>query len=166
MLGSCDKYAYHGIVFSAEGASDVAQKSFLKTVATWAESHEDMELLFRGGIRNVEDAELLGKCKYVIIIAGENSTVGDLTLHAPRILGSTEVHDRVLMEVTVPSSATPKQVGATPQIAAQWVKETKNHKKYTPQGVVVANADDDYYRNDDIFVNVRAAIQILNPVNE
>ncbi len=166
LLTSCDKYAYHGIVFSAEGVPDKAQEVFLEVVDKWSGSHSDKELFFRGSVRNVADQKLLEKCSHVIIVAGTNATVGELSLHTTRILGSSKVKDRVLMEVTVPSSATPQQVGATPQIAAEWVKTNKTHRKFTPKGVVVANGQDDYYRNEMIFVNIREAIRILNTVNE
>ncbi len=166
LLIACDKYAYHGIVFSAEGVPDKVQEVFLEVVDKWVASHSDKELFFRGSIRNIGNQKLLEKCNYVIIVAGPNATVGELTLHTTRILGTSKVKDRVIMEVTVPSSSIPQQVGATPQIAAEWVTMNKTHKKFTPKGVVVANGQDDYYRNEMIFVNIRKAIKILNTVNE
>jgi hypothetical protein len=132
----------------------------MTAVKAFHEANPDKVMFFRGGARNVIDQEFLKEFKYLIIVAGEEKK---LSVLPGRILGSSAPKDRVIMELTVPSADVPEQVGETPVNAAAWLVDTE-HSGYTPKGLCVENAHDDYFQKDMAFKNVRAAITVMNPV--
>ncbi|MGN0188885.1 MAG: glycoside hydrolase family 18 [Candidatus Cryptobacteroides sp.] len=164
-LARCAEYGFHGLMMSyaTSAGTDVlkaAQKAFTDEVKSFLAQHKDLEFIFRGSARNINDVEFLGTCKYAVIIAGEEKK---LSLLPGRILGRTSpVSDRVIMELTVPTTAEPDQKGVSPAEGAQWVLDEARNSSFTPKGLCVSNAHDDYYHKDKAFKNVRDAIMILN----
>lgn len=151
-----------GIVFSSIGEKSDA---FWTTIENWKMSNEDKIVVFRG-VPGLVPEKLITKCRYIIISAGTSSSIGTLNGTIGRLIRFCSVKKNILVEVTVPSMDSPKQVGATPEVAAEFAVEKQNNRKYQTQGIVVANADKDYYRKDKMYRNVRKAITILNSVNE
>ena len=164
-LSRCNPYGFAGIVVSFEGTKVPgyaynSQNAYMAAVKAFHEANPDKIMFFRGGARNVIDQEFLKEFKYLIIVAGEEKK---LSVLPGRILGSSAPKDRVIMELTVPSADVPEQVGETPVNAATWLV-TADHTGYTPKGLCVENAHDDYFQKDMAFKNVRAAITVMNPV--
>lgn len=161
----CNPYGFAGVVVSFQGTKVAgyaynSQAAYMAAVKAFHEVNPDKVMLFRGGARNVIDQEFLKEFKYLIIVAGEEKK---LSVLPGRILGSTAPKDCVIMELTVPSADVPEQVGETPVNAATWLVDTE-HSGYTPRGLCVENAQDDYFHKDMAFKNVRAAITVMNPV--
>jgi hypothetical protein len=164
-LSRCNPYGFAGIVVSFQGTKTAgyaynSQTAYMTAVKAFHEANPDKVMFFRGGARNAIDQEFLKEFKYLIIVAGEEKK---LSVLPGRILGSSAPKDRVIMELTVPSADVPEQVGETPVNAAAWLVDTE-HSGYTPKGLCVENAHDDYFHKDMAFKNVRAAITVMNPV--
>ncbi len=169
------KYGFSGVVVSFEGNTSgnraYMQKGFLGVVCDWHKANPDAIIILRGTIRNIEytDPEykkLIDDSMYQMVVSTEGSTSAvEINKQVTRILSYVpEKQRRVVFETTVPSVATPEQTGATPQVAAEWVLKEKNSSNFTPYGISVGNAYDDYYRQEQIYKNARAAITIMNPV--
>jgi hypothetical protein len=164
-LSRCNPYGFAGIVVSFQGTKTAgyaynSQTAYMTAVKAFHEANPDKVMFFRGGARNVIDQDFLKEFKYLIIVAGEEKK---LSVLPGRILGSSAPKDCVIMELTVPSADVPEQVGETPVNAAAWLVDTE-HSGYTPKGLCVENAHDDYFQKDMAFKNVRAAITVMNPV--
>lgn len=168
-LGKCSEYGFHGVMmsyatFAGNDVMEAAQNAFVGAVKSYLAEHPELEFIFRGSARNVNDTEFLASCKYVVIIAGEEKK---LSLLPGRILGrKSEVADRVVVELSVPTAAEPEQKGASAAEGARWVLEEANNTSYTPKGICISNADDDYYHKDMSFKNILDAIKILNSASE
>lgn len=165
-LARCNPNGFAGIVVSFQGTKVAgyaynSQNAYMTAVKAFHEANPDKVMFFRGGARNVIDQEFLKEFKYIIIVAGEEKK---LSVLPGRILGSTAPKDRVIIELTVPSADVPEQVGETPANAAKWLVES-DHSGYTPMGLSVENAHDDYFNKDMAFLNVRTAISLMNPKN-
>lgn len=164
-LARCNPNGFAGIVVSFQGTKVAgyaynSQTAYMTAVKAFHEANPDKVMFFRGGARNVIDQEFLKEFKYLIIVAGEEKK---LSVLPGRILGSSAPKDCLIMELTVPSADVPEQVGETPVNAAAWLVDTE-HSGYTPKGLCVENAHDDYFQKDMAFKNVRAAITVMNPV--
>ena len=160
-------YGFAGLVVSFVGSKQQgfaynSQNAFMTAVKAFYEANPDMTMFFRGSARNVIDSEFLKKFEAVIIVTGDKVILASLP---QTILGSDPANNRVIMELTVPSSEVPEQVGVTPYDAAKWLVETEHSAKYVPLGLSVENAHDDYFQKDLAFKNVRSAISMMNPKN-
>ena len=163
LVARCNEYGFGGLMVSFQGtkagAAGVAQAAFMDVIKKFHQENPEKELIFRGGARNIIDQEFLNEFKYIIVIAGEERK---LSLLPGRSLGSTAPKDRVIMELTVPSADEPEQVGMSPVEAAAWLWTEIENPSFTPRGLCVENAHDDYFCKDMAFKNIRAAITVLN----
>jgi hypothetical protein len=163
LVARCNEYGFGGLMVSFQGtkagAAGVAQAAFIEVIRKFHQENPEKELIFRGGARNIIDQEFLNEFKYIIVIAGEERK---LSLLPGRSLGSTAPKDRVIMELTVPSADEPEQVGMSPVEAAAWLWTEIENPSFTPRGLCVENAHDDYFCKDMAFKNIRAAITVLN----
>lgn len=167
-LAKCNEYGFGGLMVSFQGTKtagygEISQNAYMNAVKSFHEANPDKELIFRGGARNVIDQEFLNEFKYIVIVAGEERK---LSVLPGRILGSTAPKDRVVIELTVPSADVPEQVGMSPAEAAQWLLTEVGNTSFTPRGLCVENAHDDYFCKEMAFKNIRAAISIMNPAPE
>ncbi len=161
-------------------------EGFLTPVKSWIEDNSDKLVFLRGSIRNINTFALeteglkfnfAGESTYHIIAGGENSSVTPVNQHISRTLGTLEgkenvPQDRVILELTVPSEAIPEQKGFTPyEAAAKWLLPTLGlnpdgtpienffpKTKFTPCGLCVENAHDDYFDLDMIYKRIRTGI--------
>ena len=163
LVARCNEYGFGGLMVSFQGtkagAAGVAQAAFIEVIKKFHQENPEKELIFRGGARNIIDQEFLNEFKYIIVIAGEERK---LSLLPGRSLGSTAPKDRVIMELTVPSADEPEQKGMSPVEAATWLWTEIENPSFTPRGLCVENAHDDYFCKDMAFKNIRAAITVLN----
>ena len=163
LVARCNEYGFGGLMVSFQGtkagAAGVAQAAFIEVIKKFHQENPEKELIFRGGARNIIDQEFLNEFKNIIVIAGEERK---LSLLPGRSLGSTAPKDRVIMELTVPSADEPEQKGMSPVEAATWLWTEIENPSFTPRGLCVENAHDDYFCKDMAFKNIRAAITVLN----
>lgn len=165
-LSCCDQYGFAGIEISYLGktTTDVersGQLAFMECVTEWRQTHGEKLMFFRGYTRNLLDNSILADCDYIVLLAGTSSSASQLTIYVKRQLGEGVPADRFIMEVAIPTLADPTQVGATAKVAAQWTLLPETD--FSKQGVAVSNAQDDYYRIDMIYRNIRQAMAILSP---
>lgn len=162
-VARCNEYGFAGMMVSFQGtkagSAGVSQTAYMDVIKAFHEANPDKDLIFRGAARNVIDQEFLKEFKYIVIIAGEERK---LSLLPGRALGSTAPKDRVVIELTVPSADIPEQVGMSPVEAANWLWTEVENTSFTPRGLCVENAHDDYFTKDMAFGNIRKAITILN----
>lgn len=95
---------------------------------------------------------------HIVIIAGEEKKLSSLVTR----LGTAPTN-RIIMEVTVPSVDNPVQIGRSVVEAAEWVIAESANEKFTPLGVAVSNAYDDYFNKTLEFWNIKKAMAIMNP---
>lgn len=167
-LARCTKYGFSGLMVSFVGNistdfNKTSQEAFIQAVKDFYAANPDLTVVFRGSARNVVDTEFLKQCKYLVIVAGEEKK---LTVLVNRILGSSAPKDRVIMEHTVPSTDSPEQKGSSLAEGAKWVVDESDNTSFTPCGLGVSNAYDDYFNKTMDYYNVRTAISIMNPVAE
>ncbi len=165
-LSEADRLGFDGLMIDISESSYAQDETFIAQIATWRTLNPDAPVILRGYAKQVGDTDFAVSCSYYVAVAGETTSSGQLILEVTRQIGTTLPSDRVLLEVSVPSSEEPEQKGPTPQQAAEWVLTQKTNRNFTPQGIVVANAHDDYHCGDMVFGNIRSAIKILNNVTE
>ncbi len=166
-LAACTKYSFDGLYVSYQGNANsdfgkLTQEAYMGAVKAFTAANSGLEIIFRGSARNIQDKTFFEQCRYISIVA---DTEKKLTNLVGRILGYDQAvpKDRILMELTVPSVDDPVQKGSSPAEGAQWVLDEKESTSFTPRGLCVYNAHDDYFQKDLAFKNVRQAISIMNP---
>lgn len=161
-LENCSKYGFHGLQVTYVGNRSthfyqLSQDTYISTIMEYYKSTPELRLVFRGSARNIVDKEFLAAISHVVIIAGEEKKLNVLVTR----LGDAPT-DRIIMEVTVPSTDNPEQVGRSAIEAAQWVLDEQENEKFTPLGLAVSNAYDDYFNKNSAFWNIRTAINTMN----
>lgn len=175
-LSYCDSYGFDGVMVSWEGntngeVKEASYDAFMGEVTQWKKSHPDHLMFMRGTITNIKDKTILDDCRYIVVILGASGTINTTVNNMLRYVEQT---DRVVLEVSVPSSEEPKQLGVSVMKAAEWTLEP--YDKFTKRGLCVGNAHDDYYNEEYIFkagtveiplyvgnyANIRPAITRMN----
>lgn len=162
-LENCGKYGFHGIQVSFVGNrathyAQVSQDAYIAAVMDYYKKNSSIKLMFRGSARNIESKEFLDIVSHIVIIAGEEKKLSSLVTR----LGTAPTN-RIIMEVTVPSVDNPVQIGRSVVEAAEWVIAESANEKFTPLGVAVSNAYDDYFNKTLEFWNIKKAMAIMNP---
>lgn len=162
-LANCEKYGFHGLQVTFVGNrathyAEVSQDAYIGAVMDFYRKHPDLRLVFRGSARNIVDKEFFAAVSHIVIIAGEEMKLSSLVTR----LGAAPT-DRIIMEVTVPSTDNPSQIGRSAAEAAEWVVTESGNEKFTPLGVAVSNAYDDYFNKTLAFWNIRKAMAVMNP---
>lgn len=164
-IANCTKYGFDGLMVTFIGNTSntyakISHIAYMNAVKDFNNTNPDKILAFRGSVRNVEDKDFLKKFKYLTIVAGEDPK---LSVLIGRIFGSSVAKDRVIMELSVPSSDAPEQIGVSPIGAAEWLLTELDNKDFKILGLAVSNANDDYFCKEGVFRNIRKAISIINP---
>ncbi|MEG2770938.1 MAG: glycoside hydrolase family 18 [Alistipes sp.] len=185
-LALCDKYAYDGVSVFYNGRSLInmtpaetaayhaRQEAFFAKVLTWADAHADKMLLFEGKPRNVKDAAILKRCRYIVLRTIDAVSADELSFGVNSSLGGNIPADRYIVGVTA-ASVTDKSddkgyftvldTDGKPMRAivgaAYWVNTL--HADYTKAGVMINNIQNDYYNINTVYKYTREAISIMNP---
>ncbi len=162
-LARCNKYGFSGLQVSFIGNrathyAELSQKTYIQAVKDFHEANPGLTIVFRGSARNVVDSEFLKEFSYIVVVAGEEKKLSSLVAR----LGDAPT-DRIIMEVTVPSADNPVQVGRSAYEAAEWVVAESGNADFSPCGLGVSNACDDYFNKTAPFHNIRTAISKMNP---
>lgn len=162
-LENCGKYGFHGIQVTFVGNrathyAQVSQDAYIAAVMDYYKKNPSIKLMFRGSARNIESKEFLDVVSHIVIIAGEEKKLSSLVTR----LGTAPTN-RIIMEVTVPSVDNPVQIGRSAVEAAEWVIAESANEKFTPLGVAVSNAYDDYFNKTLEFWNIKKAMATMNP---
>ena len=130
-------------------------------------------LFFRGYpafITSIENQTILAECDYVIILTEGASSSVAISRMVRDQLEEGVPSNRVVLEASVPSIADggdDAQVGASLQVAAQWVMDPKTSQtvQCDKLGLCASNAQEDYF-NTPTYKRIREALGILNPEPE
>ena len=131
-LAACSRYGFDGIVVSYLGGYDSSVAApFVLAADTWRRDNPDKLLFFRGYpafITSIENQTILSECDYVIILTEGASSSVAISRMVRDQLEEGVPSNRVVLEASVPSIADggdDAQVGASLQVAAQWVMDPK-----------------------------------------
>lgn len=170
-FGVADECGCDGIMISYVGntSSDngkAGQAAFIKVASDWKAAHPQGETLIRGYVQNLvgDAAKIIEQCPVVVLLCGTADSEGTINTNIKRIVNNVPyVVNHIVLEATLPSADAPDQVGATVQVAAQWVM-TANPTYGKKLGLSVTNAQDDYFTalGAYSYKNIREAITILN----
>ena len=173
-LAACSRYGFDGIVVSYLGGYDSSVAApFVLAADTWRRDNPDKLLFFRGYpafITSIENQTILSECDYVIILTEGASSSVAISRMVRDQLEEGVPSDRIVLEASVPSIAdggNDAQVGASLQVAAQWVMDPKTSQNVQCDklGLCASNAQEDYF-NTPTYKRIREALGILNPEPE
>lgn len=175
-LQYCNMYGFDGILvsFVANQSTEkfkAAHDGFFEPIIQWQKDNSDKIVIARGNIVNITDRAFVSECAYHVIIGGADASRVPINSKIRRNMGREVPMDRMLLELTVPSSDVPDQVGYTPyEAATKWLLPTlkldeegnpipgASPENISPCGMVVENAQDDYFDKDVTFKRIRAGI--------
>ena len=170
-LSASAAYGFDGVVASYLGGFDSsAAAPFVQAIDSWAQSHPDKLLFFRGYpayVIRLTDQTLVSRSRYILILTEDAKASVSISRQVRDQLVEGVPSDRIILEASVPSLADggeDAQVGATVQVAADWVMDpnTASTVKCDKQGLAVSNAQEDYF-NTPTYKRIRAALAILHP---
>lgn len=188
LLSLHDKYGYDGVIFTYAGRSQAGmtetelaqysarQQAYVNAVSAWRQSHTATVFAFKGRAQYLlaESKALLADCDYIILETTSASNTADMTIAANAALDSGDVpSDRFLITVettryddddmiygylgTVDASGEPER---SIRSGAVWTGQPSD---FTRAGMLILNAQYDYFDNTPIYFHLREAIDIMNP---
>lgn len=188
MLALNDTYGYDGLIFSFNGRSmasmteaDLAQytarqAAFFEAVSSWRTAHPDAFFAYKGRAQYLVEASkpLLAECDYIILETTSANNASDMTITASAAIGSGNIpSDRfVITTETTRYDDEDKIYGyfgsvdasgnsiRSIQGGAVWVGQPSD---FTRAGMLILNAQYDYYDNTPVYFHLREAIDIMNP---
>lgn len=191
MLSLYDRYSYDGIVFDYEAPSTAGigkdaieeikarENSFWTEVMSWQSSHKDAMLIFAGKPQYLLDASVLTLMEYIVIDGTGSSSISELLKDIMLALPADDIYptDRFIVEVNAPTPALYVENGED-ELGYFWNYSDgrkltaiegaakcvlTQSERFSMAGVMVRNAQNDYYHQGDDFINIRRAITLLNP---
>ena len=188
MLALCDQFGYDGVTITYPGRSLVSlpeedlvvynarQKSFLDPALAWREAHKSKSFSFIGNAHFLldENKAILPLCDYIIMMTDMANNASDMTIGAMTAVGSGNVpSDRFIaaVQTTRPDDKEMlygyfgsvdtngnkvRSIGG----AALWVGLPSD---FTRAGLMIRNAQYDYYNQTLVYRYIREAIAIMNP---
>ncbi|MCD7794251.1 MAG: glycoside hydrolase family 18 [Alistipes sp.] len=188
MLALHDKYRYDGVIFVYGGRSMASmtgeelaqyggrQTAFFDAVSAWRETHGDAGLSYKGQAQYLLDANkaILTDCDYIMLETSSASNASALTIAANTAVGSGNVpSDRFVITVETTRYDDEDMIyGYFGQVdaagnavrsiegGAVWMGQPS---EFTRAGMLILNAQYDYYDNVPTYFHLREAIDIMNP---
>lgn len=188
MLTLYDKYRYDGVIFVYGGRSMASmteedlvryggrQTAFFDAVSAWHGTHGDAGLSYKGQAQYLLDANkvILSDCDYIILETTSASNASALTIAASAALASGNVpSDRFVITVETTRYDDEDMIyGYFGQVdaagnavrsiegAAVWMGQPS---EFVRAGMLILNAQYDYYDNVPTYFHLREAIDIMNP---
>lgn len=188
MLALYDKYRYDGVIFAYGGRSMASmtdeelaeyggrQTAFFDAVSAWRETHGDAGFSYKGQAQYLLDANkvILSDCDYIMLETTSASNASALTIAASAAIGSGDVpSDRFVITVETTRYDDKDmvygyfgQVDAAGNVirsiqgGAVWMGQPS---EFTRAGMLILNAQYDYYDNVPTYFHLREAISIMNP---
>lgn len=185
-LSLISKYGYHGINIELNSSSPLSmteeEKSLAKAsheiffgkINAWHDANPEASLLFEGAPQNVLVPDILKKVKYITVPALSANSADRLSYEISFASHADIPMDRFIIGVTAVSLynkddergyfVTLDEEGNRVRAivgAAEWV--LLEDPDYIKSGIMVSNAQFDYYNFKKVYSNIREAIQIMNP---
>lgn len=189
LLALCDRWGYDGVMFTYIGRSPVSlteeekavysgrQAAFMDAVAEWKTTHAGQKLVFAGNPQYLldENRGLLAECDYIVVATDAAANINDLTVRVMAAVGAAGVpDDRIVVcaQTTRPGDdkmqygyfgSLDENGNPVRQVygSARWVSLPSSG--FTRAGLLVRDAQYDYYDAELIYRNIREAIGIMNP---
>lgn len=189
MLALCDQLGYDGVTFTYMGRSQVSlpeadkpaytarQQAFFQPIAAWREAHAGKTFVFVGNPQFImpENLSILSTCDYVVVATDNANNVDDLTLRALMAMEGVEgISDKIVITTQTTRPDDEKQLYGyfgtydengvrqrSLEGCAQWM--TLPSAGFTRAGLLIRDAQYDYYDNTLVYRSVREAIGVMNP---
>lgn len=189
MLSFCDRWGFDGVSFSYAGRTlesmqeaDLAvytarQNAYLDPIRAWRKAHPAHLFIFRGNAAFLveENREILTGCDYLIVPTNSVKTFDDLSVTVLTAISAAGVPtDRIVVtaQTTRPGDEK-KQFGYMKQTdengaplrsvrgCADWV--VLPSQSFTRSGLMIEDAQYDYFNLSLVYPAIREAIGIMNP---
>lgn len=189
MLALNDRYGYDGVIFSFNGRSMASlteealaqyaarQAAFFGPLATWRTAHPAAFFAYKGRAQYLVEASktLLAECDYIILETTAANNTSDMTIAAEAAINCGNVPtDRFI--ITTETTRYDDEDGIYGYLGsvdasgeaqrsirggAVWVGQPS--ELFTRAGMLILNAQYDYYDNTPVYFHLREAIAIMNP---
>lgn len=188
MLALCDKWKFDGVIVCYTGralvgipdteidAYNARQLSFLTPILAWREAHKEHVFSFMGNANYLLETNraFLDDCDYIIVPTDAATNYEDVTFRAMAVVGETGIpSDRIIVTAQSTRPGDSKNAygyfsitdGNGNQVrsvygCAEWVGLSSS---FVRAGLMVKDAQYDYYNQTLIYPAVREAIGIMNP---
>lgn len=189
MLALNDRYGYDGVIFTFNGRSMASmteealaqytarQAAFFDALAAWRTAHPAAFFAYKGRAQYLVEASktLLAECDYIILETTSANNISDLTIAAEAAVGCGNVPaDRFIITTETTryddedgiygyfgSIDASGEAQRSIQGGAVWVGQPS--ELFTRAGMLILNAQYDYYDNTPVYCHLREAIDIMNP---
>ena len=188
-LALCDEFGYDGITFTFMGRSAVSMtepmkaqyaarlNNFVEPIAAWRSAHAGMWFSFIGNPQylTMDQKALLADCDYIILPTDMVNDMDELSVKAFAAIGTGVCPlDRIVVMAQTVRPDDDKQIygyfGTYDENgermrsiygSAVWCSKESAH--FTRRGLMIRNAELDYFDNTLVYGNIREAINIMNP---
>lgn len=189
MLAYCDRWGFDGITFSYSGRTlesmneeDLAvytarQNAFLDPIRTWRSAHPSHVFTFRGSAAYLvaENRTVLDGCHYIIVPSTTVKTYDDLSYTVLTAISAAGVPaDRVVVTAQTVRPGDDKRIYGYWSMfddqgeqmrairgCAEWTVRPSDG--FVRAGVMIEDAQYDYYNLSFVYPAIREAIGIMNP---
>lgn len=189
MLGYCDRWGFDGVTFSYAGRTlesmqeaelavyTARQNAFLDPIRTWRQSHASHLFAFRGNAAYLveENRTILDDCDYLIVPTNQVKTYDDLSYTVLSAISAAGVpNDRIVVTAQTTRPDDDKllygylnmtdETGARLRSirgCADWVMLPS--ASFDRVGLMIEDAQYDYYNLTFVYPAIREAITIMNP---
>lgn len=159
----------HSLVEEEEISTEmIRQAAFFDIITDWKIENADKILIFSGSPQNLVNKGILSDCKYIIVYAHSVRNQYEMSYVVLMALAEEIPSDRYVIGVSTPyltnsgsyngefSDGSSAVIGA-----AQWA--IMSNPDYIKAGISIDSAERDYFNANKIYLNIREAINILNP---
>lgn len=183
-----DRYGYDGLIFVFDGMAmagmteevlaqyTARQEVFFDAVSAWRSTHPEAFFAYRGEVQYLVDGNkpLLAECDYIILETTSASNATDMTIAANAAIDSgnvpadrfvittetTRYDDEDMIYGYFGTTDASGQLQRSIQGGAVWVGQPSD---FTRAGMLILNAQYDYYDTTPVYFHLREAIGIMNP---
>lgn len=189
MLAYCDRWGFDGLSFSYAGRTlesmneaDLAvytarQNAFLDPIRAWRQAHASHVLVFRGNAAFLvaENRPILTDCGYIIVPTNQVKTYDDLTVSVlTSVMAEGVPTDRIVVTAQTTRPGDDKQLYGYMNMTdseGQRVRSIRGcadwsvlpSDSFAKCGLMIEDAQYDYYNLTFVYPAIREAIGIMNP---
>lgn len=181
-LALAGKYGYDGIsvLFYGKNTNHLTQKekeawlareaAFMSKITDWVNNNSNKLFIFEGYPQNLTDKSVLQKAEFIVIRTESLKYASGLTFQVLQTIEEGVPADRFVVTVSAKDftddkigyyfDANNELVPAIP-VAAEWVDTYE--QAFSKAGLGILNAQNDYYSGSNSYMNIRNAINKMNP---
>lgn len=189
MLGYCDRWGFDGITFSYTGRTlesmqepdlvvyTARQDAFLDPIRAWRSAHPSHVMTFRGNAAYLveKNRTILDDCAYLIVPSNTVKTYDDLSYNVLTAISAAGVpKDRIVVTAQTTRPGDDKHLfgywnmtdAQGEQVRAIWGCADwtmRPSESFVRSGVMIEDAQYDYYNLTFVYPAIREAIGMMNP---